>query len=241
MPGWIMMLVAFVSIMVPMVAQAGGAESMATIKQRLQKQIVGLPPIDSVQPAPIPGLYEVVAQRHVYYSDLSGKHLIINGHIVDTTTRRDLTAARLQEINRIDWNILPLDKAIVSGDPKGMPLAVFTDPDCPFCRKLEQELVKIKGVKVYTFLFPLTQLHKHAREHAEAIWCAKNRHQMMLDIMLHHKNPKGKHSCATPIKELNALGVKLGINGTPTLIAGDGRINAGGMPASRLKAWLVGK
>jgi len=234
---WMILVMA----LLPMMMQVGSAaESMDKVKQRLQKQIVGFPPIDTVNPSPIAGLYEIVSQRHIFYSDASGKHLIMNGHIVDTTHRRDLTAERLQALNKIDWSILPLDKAIVSGDPKGVPVAVFTDPDCPFCRRLEQELVKVKGVKVYTFLYPLTQLHKQSRLHAESIWCAKDRHRAMLDIMLHKKElAKGK--CATPIDQIHALGTKLKINGTPTLIAGDGRINPGVMPAKRLKSWLAGK
>jgi len=223
----------------PIVSAAAGSASLDAVQKRLQKQIVGLT-IEQVRPAPIAGLYEIVSGRHIFYSDASGKHLIANGHIFDTSDRRDLTAARLQEITRIDWSVLPLDKAIVSGDPKGLPMAVFTDPDCPFCRKLEQQLVNVKGIKVYTFLFPLTQLHPHAREHAEAIWCAKDRHAAMVDMMV-HKKPVAKGSCKTPLDALHALGVKLRINGTPTLIAGDGRINAGAMPAERLHDWLVNK
>ncbi|MDX8410010.1 MAG: DsbC family protein [Mariprofundales bacterium] len=223
----------------PMLAIAADHESLDKVQQRLQKQIVGLT-IEQVRPAPIAGLYEIVSGRNIFYSDASGKHLIANGHIFDTSNHRDLTAARLQDITRIDWSLLPLDQAIVSGDAKGVPMAVFTDPDCPFCRTLEQQLVKVKGVKVYTFLFPLTQLHKDAREHAEAIWCAKDRHAAMLDIMVHKKSV-AKGSCKTPLDALHALGVKLRISGTPTLIAGDGRINAGAMPAARLHDWLVNK
>lgn len=225
-------------LMLPVVATAADKDQQA-IMHTLRHNIQGLR-IDAVRPAPIAGLYEIVSGRNIYYSDLEGHHLIAGGHIFDTSNRRDLTAARLQELNRIDWKILPLDKAIVSGDPKGLPLAVFTDPDCPFCRRLEKELQHVKGVRVYSFLFPLTQLHKHAEEHAKAIWCAKDRHQAMMDIMLNNK-PVAKGSCATPIAEIHALGVKLGISGTPTMIAGDGRLFPGLKKADDLKAWLEAK
>ncbi len=203
----------------------------------LKKNIHGLQ-ISAVHRSPIDGLYEVVAGRNIFYSDKTGHYLIAGGHIFDTSNRKDLTAVRLQEINRVDWKSLPLDKAIVSGDPKGVPLAVFTDPDCPFCRKLEQTLQHLDGVKVYTFLFPLTQLHKHAEAHARAIWCASDRHEALLDIMLRNKKvAEGK--CAAPIDELRSLGIRLGVSGTPTLIAGDGRIFAGLKSAEELKRWLA--
>jgi len=228
---------AFLLLLVPVgvgAAEKGAAEGAL---QTLQKNIQGLH-IDAVQPAPIAGLYEIVSGRNIYYSDLDGHHLIAGGHIFDTSNRRDLTAVRLQELNTIDWKILPLDKAVVSGDPKGLPVAVFTDPDCPYCRKLEQELVGIQGVKVYSFLFPLSQLHKDAKAHAASIWCAKDQHQAMMDIMLHNK-PVAKGTCDTPIDQIHALGVKLGITGTPTMIAGDGRIFPGFKKAADIKKWLA--
>ncbi len=198
--------------------------------------------VDSVRPLKeIPGLYEVRVRHQIFYTDASGEHLI-SGHIFRTADRKDITAARLEDINRVDWNALPLQNAIVSGDPKGTPIAVFTDPECPFCKRLEQELQHVKGLKVYTFLFPLTQLHPKARVKAEAIWCAKDRHRAMLDIMLRGKSEQdvGARACATPIDRNLALGDKLGITGTPTIIAHDGRKHAGVMRAAELVQWAEG-
>lgn len=196
--------------------------------------------VKSVRPLDaIPGLYEVQVGDTVFYSDASGKHMI-SGHIFETLTKHDLTESRIEDINRIDWKKLPLKNAIVSGDPNGIPLAIFTDPDCPFCRELEKELIHVKGVKVYTFLFPLVEIHPHARADAEAIWCARDKHKALLDIMLHGKSAIdiAASPCKTPVDETLALGEKLKINGTPTLIAGDGRMHAGGFSAKRLKLWL---
>ncbi|MDX8407139.1 MAG: disulfide isomerase DsbC N-terminal domain-containing protein, partial [Mariprofundaceae bacterium] len=87
--------------------------------------------IDAIRPSPIKGLYELQVGKGVFYSDASGKHLIVSGHIFETATHRDLTRERIEALNHIDWNILPLDKAIVSGDPKAaLSMAVFTDPEC---------------------------------------------------------------------------------------------------------------
>lgn len=194
-------------------------------------------PIDAVSPSPIPGLFEVQSGRNIFYTDADGTYFVIGAHIIDSVAKNDLTRARQEELNRVEWSVLPLDKAIISGDKNGkLKLAVFTDPECPYCRKFEKELAKVKGVKVYSFLYPLS-FHKDAKRWATAIWCSKDRQKMMTDIMVNNADPAAG-TCDTPIDEIEALGKKLGITGTPTLISGDGRLSPGGKAAPELKAWL---
>ncbi len=195
--------------------------------------------INSIWRTPVPGIYEIAVGSKIYYMERSGKYLI-TGHLFETASKRDLTAPRLEQINKIDWGVLPLEKAIVSGDSDGIEMALFTDPDCPYCRKFEEELKSVKGVKVYTFLFPLTKLHPDARRKSEAIWCSKDRHAALLKVMLDDKAISGG-GCATPLDEIAALAGKLNINGTPTIIARDGRKLSALLPADRLKPWLEGK
>ena len=225
---------------------AGAPMDEGKVKETIAKNLLRMSPqlvVKDVRPLEaIPGLYEVQVDNNLFYTDTNGDHLI-SGHVFSTVTRKDLTQARLEDLNRIDWKILPLKNAIVSGDPKGVPVAVFTDPDCPFCRDLEKELVKVKGVKVYTFLYPLESIHKHARAKSEAIWCAKDQHKALLDVMLDNKQAgdiKSK-ACANPIGENITLGESLNINGTPTLIAGDGRKHAGSFSAEKLEKWVKQK
>jgi len=206
------------------------------IEKNIRQHLADVP-VDWVKPSPVKGLYEIRSSSNIYYVDATGEH-VIAGNIFDTSTKQNLTAARLQEINRVDWSSLPLDKAIVSGNPKGVPIAVFTDPDCPYCRGLEKELRNIKTLKVYTFLYPLEGLHPHARAKAEAIWCAKDRHKALLAVMLHDQET-GKADCETPVADIIALGSKLGIRGTPSIIARDGRRISGLVPADRLEAWAT--
>ncbi len=214
-----------------------GAEVDKSTADNIKKAVPSLA-IDAVRKSPIKGLYELQVGRTIFYSDKNGKHLISGGHIFETTSHHDLTRERLEELNRIDWSILPLDKAIVSGDKNAqLKLAVFTDPDCPYCKKLEEELKNMSGVKVYTFLYPLVQLHPQARAKSEAIWCSKDQHDMMLKVMIDKFIPE-KATCATPLDDIAAIAKKLNISGTPTMIAGDGRIASGGKDAAALKAWL---
>lgn len=226
-------------LLLPSVAQSGDNRFIAPAQvERISQQLaaVGLQ-VDGIRPAPISGLYEVVSQGQVYYTDRTGKYLIIKGEIIDTEARMNLTAARMAEINRVDWDSLPLDKAIVSGDPNGAEVAVFTDPDCPYCRRLEAELKDVKGLKVYTFLYPLAQLHPDARAKSDAIWCARDRHKALQQVMLEDK-ALPKATCATPVDEVIALAEKLQIFGTPTAIARNGIKRPGAPSGAEFADWV---
>ncbi|MDX8398367.1 MAG: DsbC family protein [Mariprofundaceae bacterium] len=227
-------------ILIVLMSPAAWAADSHNVAPALAKQIrdnIPSLPIDAIHPSPIAGLYELQVGGQIFYADRTGKHLIASGHIFNTAERKDLTAQRLEEINTIDWSTLPLDTAIVSGDPQGLPIAIFTDPDCPYCKKLEQELTTISGIKVYTFLLPLEQLHPQSRQKSESIWCSDDQHQALLDVMLEDKKLPAA-TCETPISQIQALAKKLGISGTPTMISGDGRKYAGIKTAEQLKAWL---
>lgn len=210
--------------------------SIKNIEKNIRHQLADVP-IDGVRPSPIKGLYEIRSGSNIYYADATGKYLLA-GNIFDTATKKNLTAARREQILRIDWKQLPLNKAIVSGKPDGTPIAVFTDPDCPYCRKLEKELKKVKTLKVYTFLYPLEQLHPKARAKSRAIWCSKDRHKALQAVMLKNKT-LSKADCKTPVASIIALGNKLGIRGTPSIIARDGRRISGLLPAEKLQAWAA--
>ncbi len=207
--------------------QAADEKVAATIRTTLSDM-----PIKAIHNTPIAGVYEVQVGDTIYYTDKTGQYLI-NGHMFDTHNKQDLTAKRLADINRINWSDLPLKNAIVSGPKDGLKMAVFTDPDCPYCKRLEQNLQKETGIRVYTFLFPLTQLHPDAYEKSKSIWCAKDQHQAMLDVMLNNKT-LSKATCKTPIDDNMKLAEKLNVRGTPTIFAEDGRKYTGG----DLKTWL---
>jgi thiol:disulfide interchange protein DsbC len=222
-----------------MASAAGNTDDFKVVTDKISKAFPKIK-IDEIRKAPIAGLYEIRVGTGVFYSDLTGKYVLFGGQIVETSSRRNLTRERMQELNRIDWNILPLEKAIVSGDENArLKVAVFTDPDCPFCRKLEKELKQVKGIKVYTFLYPLP-MHPDARGKSEAIWCSKNRHETLLKVILDRANPQVA-KCDTPLDDIAELGRKLNVTGTPTLFSGDGRMSSGWKTADELKKWLINK
>lgn len=220
------------TLLLPISCAANDHNTVPTHVDKDIRQSLSNLAVKNINTTPIKGLYEVQAGDTIYYTDKAGKYLM-NGHMFDTTTRTDLTAARLAEISRIDWADLPLENAIVSGPEDGLKMAVFTDPDCPYCVRLEKNLKKETGIRVYTFLFPLIQLHPGAYEKSKSIWCAKDPHQAMLDVMLEGKT-LAKATCETPVDDNMKLAATLNVRGTPTIFSEDGRKYTGG----DMKAWL---
>jgi thiol:disulfide interchange protein DsbC len=203
---------------------------------------------EKISPTPLQGIYEVVMGRNVAFVEETGRFFIF-GRLFDMEKQEDLTSmaqaqqageqAATKESPKLDFSVLPLEQAIktVRGDGHRV-MAVFSDPDCPYCKNLEQELVKLDDVTVYTFLMPLDQLHPGARAKSDAVWCSKDRAAAWAALMLEGKVPKKTKGCEAPHKVVQPLMENLGINGTPFLIAGDGRTMPGAAPAARLSAWL---
>lgn len=194
--------------------------------------------IERVQRSELPGLFEVVMGRNAAYTDSTGRYFIF-GHLFDMKEQRDLTAERVEKAARIAFDTLPLADAIKTVRGKGeRVIAVFSDPDCPFCRRLESELDKLDNVTLYTFLYPLEGLHPEAKAKAVAVWCAKDRSGAWSELMRSGKAPS-KAVCDNPIERTIQLGQRLSIQGTPTLISSDGRLLPGAAPRERIEQWLA--
>lgn len=194
----------------------------------------------SIKTTPVAGIYEVVMGRNVAYVGDDGRYFIF-GHLFDMETQTDLTEDVLQENVKIDFSTLPLQQAIktVKGDGKRI-VAIFSDPDCPYCKKLEQELAKINNVTIYTFLFPLGDLHPEAKEKADAIWCAKDKSAAWGNFMLSNKLPIKTPGCEAPTSLIADFANSHGIAGTPFLIKSDSKTMPGAADAAKLEKWLGG-
>ncbi|GHD73266.1 DsbC family protein [Vogesella fluminis] len=242
---------ALAALMMPLLACSASAETPDQVRAAFKSKFPQHE-VSSVQPAPVAGLFEVVvkmkqgarAQYSVVYTDATVDHLI-TGDLIDTKTRTSVTEERLAELNKVtvDWAKLPLDKAIKEVRGKGeRKLVVFSDPDCPFCKKLEREsLSQLDNVTVYNFLYPLAQLHPDAPRKARQIWCSSDRAASWLGFMRQGKALSGSDKCATPLAEIAALGERLGISGTPALIFPNGELVAGAIPLAEIERRLAAK
>lgn len=211
----------------------------AAIRQAFRERNANVA-IKSVTETAIPGLYEVFSGDHIVYSDAKGEHVLI-GPLVNTRSRTNITQQRLDVLKSVKFDTLPLDKAITIVKGKGeRRIAVFSDPDCPFCRRLEKELAGIDNLTVHVFLLPLAELHPQAVGIASDIWCAKDRAKAWSAYMLEGRKPDAGRNCATPIEAIAALAGELGISGTPAIVLPSGRRVDGAVPAAKLEALLGG-
>jgi len=219
------------------VTQAAAAPADAsTLFERLQA-LYPSTRFGAIHPTAWPGVFEVAMGANLAYVDATGRYFLF-GHLYDMRQQRDLTAERKDAMARIDFGSLPLADALTEVRGKGTRrLAIFSDPDCPYCRRLETELRGLDDVTIHTFLMPLASLHPAARGKAVSVWCAADRIATWQALMLRDALPP-QADCPHPVDRNVALGEQLGVNGTPTLIAGDGRVLAGAASRDQIEAWL---
>jgi thiol:disulfide interchange protein DsbC len=217
---------------------SGAAFANEALKKTLQAKVPQLP-IESVSKSPVPGLYEVVANGTIFYADEKGQYLILAERVLDLNAKKDILEERMVRLTGIRFDTLPLDLAFktVKGNGK-RKLAVFSDPDCPYCRRLEQDLNKLDDVTVYTFLLPIEQLHPAAADKARAVWCSADRQKTWNELMLNNVAPAETKACENPVDKIMAFAQQKHINATPTMFLADGTRVAGAKSAADLDRLL---
>lgn len=196
--------------------------------------------VDSVTKTPYAGLYEVFMGGQIIYTDEKFSFLIAEGRLVDPKSKKDITGERMDELTKIDFNSLPLDQAIKVVKGNGSrKLVVFSDVDCPFCKRLEQkELSNLNDVTIYTFLYPIEQLHPDAANKSRSIWCATNRVKAWQDWILNNKLPSTTAKCEVPLEKVGELAHRIGVNSTPTLFFENGKRMLGAQPYEEIEKSL---
>ena len=212
----------------------------ALIRKNLPERLPQLPKIDEISRTPIPGLWEVrYGGTEILYSDDKGEHILVNGSLVETKTRTDLTEARIEKMLAVDWDKLPLKDAMLIRQGNGSrKLAVFVDPNCGYCKRYERDLAALKDVSVYTFLMPI--LGGDSVSKSRDIWCAKDSGKAWRAWIIEGvAAPKAAANCDSSALERNqAFGRAHRVNGTPATFFEDGSRKPGAIPADRIEKQL---
>ncbi len=221
-----------------LVAATGAPAQEAAIRKNLAERIPQLQKIDEVSKSAMPGLYEIrVNGTEIYYTDSEGNFLL-QGNLIDTRQRRNLTEERVDKLTAISFDALPLKDAftIVRGNGK-RKLAVFEDPNCGYCKRFERDLQKVDNVTIHMFLYPI--LSADSNEKSKNIWCTKDRAKAWQDWMVRDK-AAATASCDISAIERNVeIGRKHKITGTPTLIFADGTRVPGAITAAQVEKYLT--
>lgn len=196
--------------------------------------------ISSIQSTPIKGLYQIVAGKNVFYSGPKGRYLFI-GHIYDTVTQTDITEKIKESLipkQIIKWSTLPKKAAVIANPGAKLKMAVFLDPDCPYCRALESVLSKSNDIQAHYYLYPLASLHENAPYQSEQIWCSQNQYQALKTIMSGKALSMRPDCDSSALANIKVFGDQYHINVTPTLIRDDGQVTYGYMTRDKLLKWL---
>nr|MBF0685303.1 DsbC family protein [Pseudomonas sp.] len=214
--------------------QSVAADQSATVQQRFESLFEGVP-VDGVERTPY-GLYEVQVGGELLYTDENVSY-ILQGVLIDTATRTNVTSERQEALSAVPFEELPLELAFVQKRGTGVRrMAVFEDPNCGYCKQMRHTLRELEDVTIYTFMYPI--LSPDSAEKVQAIWCADDKAATWDAWMLNGKEPAAA-SCKAPVAELVALGQRLNVRGTPTTIFEDGSRVSGALPRAAIEARLT--
>jgi thiol:disulfide interchange protein DsbC len=230
---------AFTTLACVLALSTGALGQEDLIRKNLPARLPQFKQIDEVRKSEIPGLYEVrVDGSEIFYTDAKADFLI-EGSLIDTRNKRNLTEERVERLTAIKFDTLPLKDAfaVVRGNGE-RKMAVFEDPNCGYCKRFERDLQKVDNVTIYMFLYPI--LGADSVEKSKAIWCAKDRGTAWLDWMLREQPAaSATGGCdATALSRNVELGRKYKINGTPTLLFVNGSRVPGAVDAKKVEQML---
>jgi len=201
---------------------SGTAQAQADqqIKTEIQKKLGTNAKVRSVTPAPVSGLYEVLVGNDIFYTDAGAKYLI-QGEIIELASGKNITEQRQADLNRIKWTDLNQANAFKTVRGNGTrQLAIFSDPNCGYCKRLEKSLQQLDNVTIYTYLIPI--LSADSIQKAKQIWCSTDPNKTYMDWMINGVAPSGKTDCSNPLDKNLTYAKTYGITGTPTLFFTDG-------------------
>jgi thiol:disulfide interchange protein DsbC len=220
-----------------LLASACSMAQDANLKKILSDRLPSLPKIEEISKTPMPGVFEIRVQgNEIFYTDAKGDFLI-QGALIDTKQKRNLTEERTDKLSAIPFDSLPLKFAItqVRGNGK-RKLVVFSDPNCGYCKRFERDLQKIDNVTIYHLLYPVLGEDSRAKSRHSA--CAKDKAKTWNDWMLQGIAPPAVACDTHNIDAIVEFGKKNRINGTPTLFVADGSRVPGAIEAAQIESLL---
>ncbi len=219
-------------------ADAGADES--AIRRMLEGKLSGGVTVESVRKAPFADLYEVVVRApegpQIFYVD-RGATVIIAGSVIDAESGRNLTEERKSRLAAVLWESLPFQWAITDRRGSGRrKIAIFSDPNCPYCKRFEEDLTKLDDITVH--IFPYAVIKPESMRQAKAVWCSKDRVKAWNDLMFRRIEPSAAPDCETPVERLVEVGRRLGANSTPTWFLETGERYSGALPLGETRRLL---
>jgi thiol:disulfide interchange protein DsbC len=194
--------------------------------------------VEDLRPAPMPGIYELAHGEDLSYITADGKYVFSGDlyKVSDDGEFPNLSEARRRELQVAQWSprlkklaAIPESQMLVFGPADAKhTITVFTDIDCPWCRKLHAQVADYNklGIRVRYLFYPRTGPDTESWYKAEAVWCAKDRNKAMTQAKL--DEPFEVRRCAnTPVARDYQLGREFGLQGTPGIVVETGELIPG--------------
>jgi len=238
MPAMKRLLVALLAVLLTAAAAVSAEEAPAELKKALAPLFRGDANY-TLRPSAVPGIYELEYGLDFLYVTADGRYLF-RGDLIDLQQGQNLTEG-LRQKSRADLVSGIGEDTMIVFAPKETKhtITVFTDIDCPYCRKLHKEMPEYnrRGFKIRYLAYPRAGINSPSYEKAVSVWCAEDRKQAMTDAKSGTRVPK--KSCDNPVEAHMKAGETLGITGTPTLVLENGQVLPGYVPADRLNMVLT--
>ena len=213
------------------------AQNSAAIKANVERLTAGKVKVEQVQATPAPGIFQVISDGDIFYTDATGRYGLVGGALVDMQTQQDLTAPAVEKLTAVPFASLPLKHAIkqVRGNGKRQ-VAVFEDPNCPICRVFTKFVDQLDDVTVYRFMYPV--IDPSSQSLARTAWCAADRAGAW-DQVMGGRRLAGPQECdVSGLVEILQFGEKHRIQNTPTVFLGNGKRLVGATPPEQFMAEL---
>jgi len=200
--------------------------------------------VDSIEPAPMPGFYQVIAAGQMLYVSADGRY-VMHGDLLDLQRKQNVGDAAWARFRKAELAKVPVSERIVFAPPNPKyTISVFTDVNCGFCRALHEHIAAFNkaGIAVEYLAWPREGVTDTAGVPTDtykemvSVWCAADR-KAAFTAAKQGKAPKSA-DCANPVKEEFDLGVKLGVTGTPMVLGPDGMVLGGYVTPDKLLKML---
>jgi thiol:disulfide interchange protein DsbC len=192
--------------------------------------------IEDLHPTPIAGIYEFAQGADVSYLTADGKYFL-DGNLYDMDTRQNLSEAHRMVARATLINAVPESEMLIFSPKNPLyTITIFTDIDCPYCRKMHSEMAELNklGVRVRYLFYPRTGPDTESWKKAEAVWCSADRNAALTRAKTGAEVDLTKTCGSTPIASEYALGQSIGVRGTPAIVTENGSYISGYYPPKEL-------
>ncbi|MCG5495284.1 MULTISPECIES: DsbC family protein [Ectothiorhodospira] len=231
MPSYRIVLVMILLLALPGLSHA---DAPGELRERIEA-LVPNAQVSSIRETPIQDLYEVRFGAQVLYMSGDGRY-VLEGDLVELDTRRSLTAAaRSEGRQEILGGLSETSMVIYPAEGESRhTITVFTDVDCPYCRRLHDEVAKLNedGITVRYLMFPRSGEGTPTYEKMVSIWCSDDRAEAMDQVKAGRSI--SENPCDTPVRDHLRAGQMMGVNGTPAILLETGDMIPGYRPAGEI-------